>query len=208
MGLKANADGSGAIQVGGSDAITISAALNTTFAGTAAVPTGTLYPLVAGTAVASTSGTSIEFTNIPSWVKRVTVMFSTVSTNGTGVWQLQLGTGATPTYTITGYLGGTGGATSGGAGQAAATTTGFRVGGNYAANLSWEGAVTLTLLNPTTNLWVASGVLFSDAGTVQIYMNAGTVTLAGVATAVRLIASATGSPSDTFDLGSINILYE
>ena len=33
-------------------------------------------PLTLGTAVASTSGTSIDFSSIPSWVKRVTVMFN------------------------------------------------------------------------------------------------------------------------------------
>ena len=68
--------------------------------------TGTLAPLISGTAVASTSGTAINFDNaIPSWAKRVIVMFQGVSTNGTGIIQVQLGTGATPTYTITGYLG-------------------------------------------------------------------------------------------------------
>lgn len=41
-----------------------------------------IYPLVAATAVASTSGTSIDFTGIPAWVRRVTVMFNGVSTNG------------------------------------------------------------------------------------------------------------------------------
>jgi len=47
--------------------------------------------IVSGTAVASTSGTSIDFTSIPSWVKRVTVMFAGVSTNGTGSYLIQIG---------------------------------------------------------------------------------------------------------------------
>ena len=49
--------------------------------------------ITSGTAVASTSGTSIDFTSIPSWVKRITVMFNGVSTNGTSIVQVQLGTG-------------------------------------------------------------------------------------------------------------------
>ena len=53
--------------------------------------------ITTGTAVASTSGTSISFTSIPSWVKRITVMFSGVSTSGTSAVQIQLGTGAGPT---------------------------------------------------------------------------------------------------------------
>ena len=66
-------------------------------ANTIAVPngTGTLVvsginsAITAGTAVASTSGTSIDFTGIPSWVKRITVMFNGVSTNGTSNIQIQ-----------------------------------------------------------------------------------------------------------------------
>jgi hypothetical protein len=56
--------------------------------------------IVSGTAVASTSGTSIDFTSIPSWVKRITVMFKNVSTNGTSYKQIQLGAGS---VTTTGY---------------------------------------------------------------------------------------------------------
>ena len=57
--------------------------------------------ITSGTAVASTSGTSIDFTSIPSWVKRITVMFNGVSTNGTSQVQIQLGAGS---VTTTGYL--------------------------------------------------------------------------------------------------------
>jgi hypothetical protein len=37
--------------------------------------------IVSGTSVASTSGTSIDFTSIPSWVKRITVMFDAGTIN-------------------------------------------------------------------------------------------------------------------------------
>ena len=72
---------------------------NATFAGTItgsstiAASTGTLYPIVSGTSQASTSGTSITFTSIPSWVKRITVMFNGVSTSGTSSWLVQIGSG-------------------------------------------------------------------------------------------------------------------
>jgi len=46
--------------------------------------------LVSGTAVTA-SGTSVDFTGIPSWVKRVTVMFSGVSLSGTSSYLVQLG---------------------------------------------------------------------------------------------------------------------
>lgn len=58
-------------------------------------------PLTQGTSQASTSGTAIDFTGIPSWVKRITVMFSGVSTNGTSVPQIQVGAGS---VTTSGYL--------------------------------------------------------------------------------------------------------
>ena len=62
--------------------------------GSAGVTTnsGAVYDgLQRGTAVASTSGTSVDFTSIPSWVKRITVMFNGVSTSGTSNPLVQLG---------------------------------------------------------------------------------------------------------------------
>jgi hypothetical protein len=56
------------------------------------INSGAVLGITSGTAVASTSGVSIDFTSIPSWVKRITVMFSGVSTNGTSPLQVQLGT--------------------------------------------------------------------------------------------------------------------
>jgi hypothetical protein len=76
-----------------------------TFTGNIAVPTGTLYPLVSDTAKSAT-GTSVDFTGIPSWAKRVTVMFSGVSTNGASVPLIQLGTSSG--VENTGYVSGTG----------------------------------------------------------------------------------------------------
>jgi hypothetical protein len=196
MGLKANADGSGAIQVGGSDAITITAGLNTTFAGTAAVPTGTLYPLVSGTAVASTSGTSIDFTSIPSWVKRITVMFNGVSTNGTSIIQVQLGdSGGVET---TGYLTSVWQSNT----NNSNVTTGFALGAGALAVNTLSGHVVFTLLG--SNTWIGSGVIGrTDAADSRIL--GGNKTLSDVLDRIRIT---TVNGTDTFDAGSINILYE
>ena len=43
------------------------------------------------TAVASTSGTSIDFTSIPAGVNRINIMFSGVSLSGTSLPMIQLG---------------------------------------------------------------------------------------------------------------------
>jgi hypothetical protein len=192
MGLKANADGSGAIQVGGSDAITITSGLVTSI-------NGGVGGLVSGTAQASTSGTSIDFTSIPSWVKRITVMFQGVSTNGTNPVIVQLGAGSieTTSYLATQGIIITTSASSGG------YTTGFPVGGVDIANIR-SGIMQIATLG--SNIWVASAVIKGGSGTIGY--SAGDKTLSGTLDRLRIIGSTTGSPTDTFDAGSINIFYE
>ena len=154
--------------------------------------------LIAGTAVASTSGTSIDFTSIPSWVKRITVMFNGVSTNGTSQVQVQLGAGS---VTTSGYLSGSqllaGTATN----AAATSTTGMvSVGGTSNAQ---SGTFTLTLLN--SNKWICTSILVLDNSTNYNIWGAGSVSLSGTLDRVRIT---TVNGTDTFDAGSINILYE
>jgi len=156
-------------------------------------------PLNSGTAVASTSGTAIEFTGIPSWVKRITVMFQGVSTNGTSSMLIQLGTGGTPTYTTSGYLGAS--STSTGA-TITNFSTGFMVNNSVAAASVTHGNIIIT--NISSNSWTENGNLaLSDSANTRL--SAGSVSLGAALTALR-ITTVTGT--DTFDAGSINILYE
>jgi hypothetical protein len=204
MGLKANADGSGAIQVGGSDAITITSGLNTTFAGTAAVPTGTLYPLVSGTAVASTSGTSIDFTSIPSWVKRITVMFNEISTNGVSPLIVQIGDSGG--FETTGYIGISSVIAGSNTTSPNILTNGYYVRLMDGANTELlSGTMTINLITGTT--WVSSHVCCQNiaGATPKTAHGAGTKTLTETLDRVR-ITTFSGTP--TFDAGSINILYE
>lgn len=156
--------------------------------------------IISATAQVSTSGTSISFTAIPSGVKRITVMFNGVSTSGTSVVLVQLGTGATPTYTTTGYLGSGSSIGSG----SALYTTGFGFGNARAATTVSSGNFALGLLSSATNTWAASGN-FGRSDTGGMDVGAGAISLAAVLTAVRIT---TVNGTDTFDLGSINILYE
>ena len=151
-----------------------------------------------GTAVASTSGTSIDFT-IPTGASRITVMFSGVSTNGSSVQILQLGTsGGVQT---TGYAGA---ATTNGA--TTSSTVGFVVGYRGDAANVYSGAIVCTLLNSATGLWVAQGVNSGAGGsTGDCSSIAGTKTLSGTLDRVRITAT---NGTDTFDAGTINILYE
>jgi hypothetical protein len=174
---------------------------NLTTTGTITSSTGVTYPLVANTAKTTTSGTSIDFTDIPDWVKRITLMYSGVSTSGTSNWLIQLGDSGG--VENTGYLGvGTFlGATTSGTNYTAGF--GFSIGG---AGHILHGSAVLTLLSSSTNSWTCMGSL-GGTGTAAgfIYSTAGAKSLSGTLDRVRLT---TVNGTDTFDAGSVNILYE
>jgi len=163
--------------------------------------TGTLAPLIAGTAVASTSGTSIDFTSIPSWVKRITVMFSGVSTNGSSNLQCQIGTSGgiqTSSYisVVTTVFSGTSVAT--------AITTGFGLCANMGATVTNQGSFRISLIDSSTGIWACDGTL-ARGDSAANYVIAGAKTLSGTLDRVRIT---TVNGTDTFDAGTINILYE
>ena len=156
--------------------------------------TGTLAPLVSGTAVASTSGTSIDFTGIPSWAKRITVMFSAVSTNGSSLVQVQIGSGG---FTTSGYV-----CVSATDASKNTSTTGILAITNGNASNSIYGSLVFTNIN--SNTWVANGV--TTRGVVeQNAFIAGGVTIGGTLDRLRVT---TVNGTDSFDAGTINILYE
>jgi len=149
--------------------------------------------ITSGTAVASTSGTSIDFTSLPSWIKRITVMFAGVSLSGTANILVQIGAGS---VTSSGY---TAGSISGI--TYVSSTAGFIVANNIAAVDLISGIVLLT--NITGNTWVSLGNINRPAA--AILPSAGNVALSGALDRVRIT---TTNGTDTFDAGSINILYE
>lgn len=156
--------------------------------------TGTLAPLISGTAV-SASGTSVDFTGIPSWVKRITVMFSGVSTSGTSNPLIQLGTSVG--VTTSGYLAGSVETTT-----RAVYTTGFGVLSAAGVNLIY-GQMVIT--NISGNGWVSSHTLYMNQTAAYSLVGGGSITLGGTLDRVRIT---TVNGTDTFDAGTINILYE
>lgn len=152
--------------------------------------------LVSGTAVASTSGTSIDFTGIPSWAKRITVMFSGVSTNGIAYYQIQLGSGS---VTTTGYVSSV--AYCGTAQQGYNATTGLLIVAGGGATNAFTGIVVIANLG--SNIWISQGSL--SRGDTYNWSSSGTITLGGVLDRLRIT---TVGSTDTFDAGSVNILYE
>jgi len=193
-----------AITISGDSPNLTSASLTTptltspTFAGT---PSGSI--ITSMTAQASTSGTSIDFTSIPSWVKRITVMFNAVSLSGSSTIRIQLGTGST-TYTTSGYV--TFGVTFSTGGLGGATDTGgFVIGQNQTAGgpTAYGGSCVIT--NVTGNTWSYMAVMGGSSTTNGGQLGGGSVPLGAALTAVRVT---TVNGTDTFDAGSINILYE
>jgi hypothetical protein len=170
--------------------------------GTATTNTWTsssLNLLTSDTAKASTSGTSIDFTSIPSWVKRITVMFSGVSTNGSSSYQVQIGSGSVET---SGYVGNLSETPGTGAGSTIYPGAGFVVSRTNTSTLATSGHLVLT--NITSNTWVGSSLMAASVGNVTYY-GAGNKSIGGTLDQVRIT---TVNGTDTFDAGTINIMYE
>lgn len=169
-------------------------ATNSNFTQTLAPVTGTLAPLVSGTSVASTSGTSIDFTGIPSWAKRITVMFNGVSTNGSSAIIVQLGDAGgieTTSYSATAQNANNAGTDY---------TTGLPVNNGSGAAGAYSGVSTISLLG--SNAWVFNSMM-RTAGFVLF--GVGQKSTSDVLDRIRIT---TANGTDTFDAGSINIMYE
>jgi hypothetical protein len=162
--------------------------------------------LTQGSVANLTSGVAAGFTNIPSWVKRITISISnlTSAATQTSVNIIQLGTGATPTYTTTGYLG-NGGLFVATTSNSIAFTTGFAISATNAANFIKSGIATLTLVDAATNTWAFAWVGSMSSGVTSNLVGGGYIALAGALTAVQLT---TVNGTDTFATGKVNILYE
>lgn len=139
------------------------------------------------TAQNSTSGTSIDFVGVSSWVKKITIMFNGVSTNGSSLVQIQLGSG--------GSIQNTGYASTGG------ITSGFAIAGSVSAGDVRSGSAILTTLG--TNIWTSTGGCVLNGTTFGGIC--GAKTLSAVLDSIRIT---TTNGTDTFDAGNINIMYE
>jgi len=172
--------------------------MSTVINGSASVTinSGAVLGITSGTAVASTSGTSIDFTSIPAWVKRITVMFSSVSSSGTSNYLIQIGSGS---LTTSGYGAGSGAIIA----QMTYSTAGFIQSQAMVAANSYSGAYTIFLVG--SNIYVGSGGLGTTNNNNVAFINNGTVTLGGTLDRVRIT---TVNGTDLFDAGSINIMYE
>jgi len=179
----------------------ITSATTGTFSSTPAdgsiTPAKLSQPFTSATATASTSGTAIDFTGIPSWVKRVSVLFNKVGITGTSNMLVQLGTSGgiqETNYEAQASVVNTSVATLN-------STSGFPIR-NVEAAARISGIMTIAGMG--SNLWVMSGTLTVIGGVASVQMVAGVIQLSGVLDRVRINALA----AETFDEGSLNIMYE
>jgi len=160
---------------------------------------GRASSLVSGTAVTLTTQTSVDFTGIPSWVRRITVVSNQTRTSGTSYKIVQIGGGSVETsgYLSTGsyYFGGS----SGGVANA---TTGFLLNATSSSSEFTTGHLVLTQVS--TNIWVSSSTATNPNG--SLYGGAsGVKTTSNTLDRIRYT---TVNGTDQLNSGSVNILYE
>ena len=158
--------------------------------------------LVSGTAVALTNQTNVDFTGIPSWVKRITVVFDGTKSNSTAQHLIQLGTSngivssGYTSYTIWSQTSGGNGSTS--------STAGFI---HWNANPNDVKYATMTLINISGNTWVSShNGAFNNATTYTYGVNGGG--RIGLSEKLTTIRFTTVGGAGVFTSGNINIIYE
>ena len=131
----------------------------------------------------------------------MTVMFNGVSTNGSSIPQIQLGDSGgveTSAYSaMTGHISNLNNTTRG-----VTATSGFILNWGWGTSETLAGNVNLVLLS--SNIWTCNSVLHTVQGG-GISTVAGSKTLSDTLTQLRIT---TVNGTDTFDAGSINILYE
>lgn len=175
-------------------------ALTFTSGGVASFPQGFTGGgmLTLGTSQATTTGTSKDFTGIPSWVKRITVMLNGVSTAGAASGAIiQLGTSGG--IVATGYTSVCVSAAATNTVSSFASTSGFAV---HSGTVGENFIGTYTFFLISANNWVGT-IAGNRSG--NGWSGGGNVTLSGTLDRIRLT---TVNGTDTFDAGSVNILFE
>lgn len=163
--------------------------------------------LTRATSVATTSGTSIAFHNIPASARRISLLFDQVSLDASVEMRIQLGTGtqASPTWVTTNYIGARGYSfyNNTASSEGSESEIGFRF--NYSTeSIGYSGIVTLE--NLTGNTWVESGVIAGGSSSSFSIFSSGGVKDAGATVTQVRVTSTSGTAN--FDNGQMTIMYE
>lgn len=152
-----------------------------------------------GTAQATTSGTEIDFTGIPSWAKKITLMFEGVSTDGTSGMILQLGDSGG--FETTGYLGSASLLASSTV-STSSRTTGLPITEAFSAATILHGSMVITNLD--SNMWTST-FTGGKSNSNATYLGGGSKSLSATLDSIRITMV---NGTDVFDAGSVNIMYE
>jgi len=144
------------------------------------------------------SGSSVDFTGIPSTARRVTVNFNGLSTNGTTVPLIQLGdSGGIET---SGYVGAVGIVAPSPA--LSNFSTGVLFSTSWTASSVLQGSIVFSLMDSATNLWAIIGIAGRSDGAF-VHTLGGSKALSATLTQLRLTAGA-----NSFDAGTASISWE
>lgn len=155
--------------------------------------------LTRATAIPFNNTASIIFTDIPNWVKKVSVLFDRVTLSGANHYLIRLGSNLG--LESSGYKAQT---TIANSNLATANRTDGFVIWNSVATVQTSGIITIA--NVSSNNWVASGVTSWIDSTASVVMSAGSKTLSlGVLRSIQILS---GNGIDTFTGGTLNIMYE
>jgi hypothetical protein len=176
--------------------IASNAVVEAKIANAAVTPAKLSQPPTMASSQASTSGSQIDFTGIPSWANRVTISFDGVSVNGTNPIKVFIGdSGGIETSSYVGC----GSRLTATAVATASETGSFTFNGPANASVFMGGHFVLTRV--TGNTWAGSGIL-SGGNTAILCVSSGAKTLSAPLDRVRIECSS------NFDAGNINIMYE
>lgn len=147
--------------------------------------------------------TGFDFLNVPSWAKRITVIFSGLSNLYGSAYSALLGTASG--VQTSGYV--CSAVTNNNTALYYSNASSYfsLFGTNFSSSCQFSGTVVFTLVG--SNTWVQQSTLADGFAQFMVSTAAGRVALPSALTRVRIL-SATALGFDYFDAGSINILYE
>jgi len=154
-----------------------------------------------GTEVATTSGTTADFTSIPAGTKQIIINFAGVSWSATN---------SSPTIVIgdaggfetSGYVG-AGGQTASATSSSRTDSFALADTNRVAAADTLHGSVILTLEDASNYVWICNGMVGIAGSSDSVMFATGSKALSAELTQVRV----TTVGGDTYDAGAINVQY-
>lgn len=167
-----------------------------------AVDGSQLMGLLKGGLTFNLAGTAVDVTGIPVIARRVTIIFSALSTNGSSQPVLRLGTSAGIESTL--YIGcvAVGGTNAGSAMYGVATPTGISMASSNSATYNTNSVVTLFKTSGNAWVWDVVGNREDDS---YALCGGGRKFLSGILDRFRVT---TVNGTDTFDIGTVTVYWE